>query len=72
MMLVPVALFKISISGEMICCHVVLIMDTSKCFLLLKNNSVAGSTCFQGTGVNVCRDGCRYLGSAIGTDDFVC
>ena len=28
-MLVSVALFKISVNGGMICCHVVLIMDTS-------------------------------------------
>jgi len=48
-------------------------INTSKCFLLLKNNSVPGSTCtcFQGISVNVCSDGHRYLGSAIGTDDFV-
>ena len=28
-------------------------INTSKCFLLLKDNSVADSTCFQGTGVKV-------------------
>ena len=48
-------------------------INAFKCFLLLKDGSVVDSTCFQGTGVNVCYDGhtCRYLGSAIGTDNFV-
>jgi len=29
-------------------------INASKCFLLLKDSSVADFTCFQGTGVNVC------------------
>jgi len=40
-------------------------------FLLLKDGSFADSTCFQDTGVNICCDGCRYLGSAIENDNFV-
>jgi len=46
-------------------------INASKCHLILKNTSTASTDLFQGTGVTVCRDGRRYLGSAIGTDEFV-
>jgi len=46
-------------------------INVSKCFLLLKDCCSAGTDLFEGTGVNVCNDGRRYLGSVIGTDDFV-
>ena len=46
-------------------------INASKCFLLLKDHCSVGADLFEGTGINVCNDGRRYLGSAIGTDDFV-
>jgi len=46
-------------------------INASKRFLLLKDCHSAGTDLFEGTGVNICSDGRRYLGSAIGTDDFV-
>ena len=46
-------------------------INASKCWLLLKDPAAADAALFDGTGVNVCSDGRRYLGSAIGTPDFV-
>ena len=46
-------------------------INASKCWLLLKDPAAADTALFDGTGVNVCSDGRRYLGSAIGTSDFV-
>ena len=46
-------------------------INASNCWLLLKDPAVADVALFDGTGVNVCSGGRRYLGSAIGTSDFV-
>ena len=46
-------------------------INASKCWLPLKDPAAADAALFDGTGVNVCSDGQRYLGSAIGTSDFV-
>ena len=46
-------------------------INASKCWLLLKDSATVDASLFDGTGVNVCSDGRRYLGSAIGTSDFV-
>ena len=45
-------------------------INTSKYFLLLKDHCSVGADLFEGTGVNVCSDGRRYLESAICPDDF--
>lgn len=77
MMFVPVAAFKIFVNDGIINLlshgpdYGYFITASTQVFSTPQRCSIAGSTCFQGTGVNVCSDGRRYLGSATGTDNFV-
>ena len=47
-------------------------INPSKSVLVVKRDKLeAAETIFAGTGVSITTDGCRHLGSAIGTDQFV-
>jgi len=71
---VPVGLLKIAVIGGIAYCQKVQAMVILSIHLSVfyYDGSVADSICFQGTGVDICCDGCRYLGSAVGTNNFVC
>jgi len=71
-MFVRVVLWRISVDGGMtLGPDYGYFINVSKCWLLLKDSVSTDVNIFDGTGVNVCTDGRRYLGSAIGSSDFV-